>query len=319
MANSSAGKSRVHYCALDNPEDWTTSGDAGFVDIGLDDGEQVTGLASVGPHLMVFKQNSTWVIKNGTPATFQVQRVSAAIGCVAPKSIVECEQFALFLSNNGVYAANQGGVALMSYNIQPDFDSMSNATKALASAGRLRTQYWLSVDTDSNSLNDTAYVLDYVYGIWGKYSNKKEHVYLTRQDGTLVSGSSDTDVIRKHDDTENDNGVAISMSYSTPYYDFGSWSRRKQMHDIIVKTNAITGKTLLVSHKVDGTTQSDTKTFNLDAVLSGNDQVIHKFYHPPGLSHGLNVQIVFSNAETSAPVEIFSFSTMAKIRERENG
>lgn len=319
MANSSAGASRLHYSAFNEPEDWTTSGDAGFLEIGKNDGEQITGLASVGPHLIVFKQNSVWIVKGGTPSTFVSMRVSSSVGCVAPNSIVECEQFAMFLSNSGVYAANEGGVALMSYNIQPDFDTMSNATKALASAGRLRTQYWLSVDTDSNSLNDTAYVLDYVFGMWSKYSNKKEHVYLTRQDGTLISGSSDTDVIRKHDDTENDNGSAITMTYDSPGLEFGEWTRRKQMHDIILKTNSITGKTITVSHVVDGVLQSDTKAFNLDAVISGDDQVIHKAYHPPDTSYGLNIRVRLSNAETSAPVEVYGYSVRAKMRERENG
>lgn len=319
MANSSAGASRLHYSAFDNPEDWTTAGDAGFLDIGKNDGEQITGIASIGANLVVFKQNSTWVVKNGTPATFTPVKVSATVGCVAPRSIVECEGFAMFLSNSGVYAANEGGVSLMSYNVQPDFHNMSNATKALASGGRLRTQYWLSVDTDSNSLNDTAYVLDYVFGMWSKYSNKKEHVYLTRQDGTLISGSSDTDVIRKHDDTENDNGSAITMTYDSPGLQFGEWTRRKQMHDIILKTNAVTGKTITVSHVIDGTLQAGTNVFNLDAVLSGNDQVIHKLYHPADTSYGLNIRVRLSNAETSAPVEVYGYSVRAKMRERENG
>lgn len=319
IANSSAGNSRVNYSALSNPEDWTTSGDAGFIDIGKDDGEQITGLASVGPNLVVFKQNSTWIIKNGTPTTFVVQRLSATIGCVAPRSVVECESFALYLSNNGVYAVNQNGVALMSYNIQPDFDSMSNATKALASAGRLRSQYWLSVDTDADSINDTAIVLDYVYGAWGKYSNKKESVYYTRQDGTLISGGADTDVVRKQDDTENDNGSAITMTYDSPGYEYGDWVRRKQVHDFIIKTNAVAGKTLVLSHLVDGVLQSSTKTFNLDAVIVGNDEVIHKFYHPPDTTYGLNIRLRLVNSETSAPVQVFGFSTRARMRERENG
>lgn len=320
MANSSAGKSRLHYSALNNAEDWTTAGDAGFIDIGKDDGEQITGLASVGPYMVIFKQNSTWVLKNGTPTTFTVTQIAKGVGCVAPRSIVECEAFALFLSNNGVYAANQSGVALMSYNIQPDFDAMSNATKALTVAGRIRTQYWLSVDTDSDSINDSAYVLDYVYGIWGKYTNKKESVYLTRQDGTLVSGSMDAQaVIRKHDDTSNDNGTAITLTYDSPGYEFDDWVRRKQLHDIVLKTNAIAGKTVLVSHLIDGTLQSNTKTFNLDAVIVGNNEVIHKFYHPPDTSYGLNIRLRISNAETSADLEVYGYSLRAKMRERENG
>lgn len=320
MANSSAGKSRLHYSALGNAEDWTTAGDAGYIDIGKDDGEQITGLASVGPYMVVFKQNSTWVLKNGSPTTFTVTQISKAVGCVAPQSVVECEQFALFLSNSGVYAANQDGVALMSYNIQPDFDSMSNATKALAVGGRIRTQYWLSTDSDADNLNDTAYVLDYVYGIWGKYSNKKENAYYTRQDGTLISGSHDSQaVIRKHDDTTNDNGSAITLTYDSPGYEFDDWARRKQMHDIILKTNAITGKTIVVSHYVDGVLQATTKTFNLDAVIVGNDEVIHKAYHPPDTSYGLNLKIRIQNTETSADLQIMGYSIKVRMRERENG
>jgi hypothetical protein len=318
IANSSAGTSKVNFSALNNPEDWTTAGDAGNFLVGYDDGEQITGMASVGQNLIIFKQNSTWILKNGTPTTFQLTKISASIGCIAPDSIVECEQFALFLSNIGVYAATPNGVALMSYNIQPDFDSMSNATKQLACGGRIRTQYWLAVDTDSDSKNDTAYVLDYVYGMWGKYTNKKSSKMYTRQDGTLLSGGSDKDEIRQEDTTSNDNGSAITLTYISKSHEFGSWLKKKQLQDVILKTNAITGKTIVLSHVVDGVTQSNTKTFNLDAVNSA-DEVIHKFYHPPDTSGGLRVAIQLVNSETSADLQVLGYSLMAKVRERENG
>ena len=318
IANTSAGKSRLHYSALDNPEDWTTSGDAGFLDIGKADGEQITGIVSVGSRLVIFKQNSTWVVKNGTPSTFVVEKISSSVGCVAPRTIVAGEKFALFLSNDGVYAANESGVALMSYNIQPDFDSMSNATKSLACAGKLRTQYWLCVDTDSDSVNDTAYVLDYVYGIWSKYTNKKENVFYRRQDGTLISGGQDTDVIRKHDDTMNDNGSAITMVYDTPGLQFGSFLKNKQLHNINVETNTITGKTLVVSHIVDGVTQATTLTLAMDSVGT-KDRAILRRRHPPSGSYGRTIRLRFTNSETSADVEIYSWRAGVQERENEDG
>jgi hypothetical protein len=322
MANSSAGKSRLHFCFLNEPEDWTTiageTTDAGFIDVGLDDGDQITGIKSIGNVLLVFKTTSTWAVFGSNPLDFKVRKISPTVGCCANKTIIACDTFAIFLANTGVYAANSDGVTMLSYNIKPTIDTWTSTQRSTACAGRLNTQYWLAIDSDSNSLPDVVYYLDYVYGVWGYYTNKKENVFYTRRDGTLLSGGSDTDVIRKHNDTDNDNGSAISMIWDTPDYDFDDWVAVKNCLDIIVSAYPITGKTLTISHIVDGITSATTISMSLTPP-STQDKVFLVKRHQPSTSYGRFIRYRFTNNETSAPIQVFAYSIGGNLSERQNG
>lgn len=320
MANSSAGKSRLHFSKLDDPEDWTSTGTtgAGYIDVGLDDGDQITGIASIGQVLLVFKTFSTWALYGNAPSNFTIRKISNGVGCVAPKSIVKAESFAIFLGHDGVYSAKPDGVALLSYNIKPTIDSIAYTTKQLAAAGKLRSQYWLAVDTDADNLNDTVYVLDYVYGVWGKYTNKKEHCFYRKQDGSLISGGSDTDVVRLHDNTDNDNGSAVNMIWDTPEYHLSDFTRVKQLHDIMAAAEPIANKAVTITTIINGVTQGTTITWTLTASGS-EDKIFLKGRHLPATSYGQFVKIRFSNNETDARIKLYTYSIAANVLERQNG
>ncbi len=312
MGNSSAGNSRLHFSALDNPEDWTTANDAGFIDISKADGDTITGLCSLGQVLLIFKKYSTWALFGNSPSNFSIAQISPSIGCVNPKTIVKCDKFAIFLAVDGVYSANADGVVLLSYNIKPTIDAITDSARLLAAAGKLRTQYWLAVDTDADGKNDEVYVLDYVYGVWGRYTNKKEHVFCRLYNGTLISGGSDTDIIRLHDTTENDNGVAINMIWDTKDYGGEDWTELKRIRDVKLVAEPISAKTLTVTHLVSGIAQATTLSWTLTAA-STEDKVYFGFT-PSTINHfaaGSSAPFFrfrFSNNETSARIRLLGYS-----------
>ena len=318
MANSSAGTNRLHYSAVDNAEDWTTANDAGFIDIGQGDGDHISGIASMGSILVIFKTRSTWALYGTGPGNFSVRQLSPSVGCVANKTIVKCDKFCLFLSVDGVYSVNSDGVVLVSYNIKPTVDSITTAARAIACAGKMKTQYWLAIDTDADGVNDEVYVLDYVLGSWGRYTNKKENVFYRLADGTLLSGGADTDVIRQHNTTDNDNGSAISMSWDTKDYDAGAWDRIKHLHDIIMCASPITGKTLTIAHLINGIVQGTTMTFTLTPT-STEDKVYFQRRHLPATSYGAYFRFRLTNAETDANIKVFGYSVKVNFEERHNG
>lgn len=319
MANSSAGASRLHYSASDDGEDWTTADSAGFIDVSPDDGDEITGIVSIGNALLIFKKLSTWVMQGFSPTTFTLKQVSPSVGCVAGKTIIRCDSFAIFLAQDGVYAATPSGVSLLSYNIKPTIDAISDSVKMTACAGKLRTQYWLCIDADGNGENDEVYVLDYVLGVWGRYTNKKEKVFLRRNDGTLISGGDEDDIIRKHDDTDNDSGSAVSMIWDTKDYDFDDWVARKEPHDVIVMAEVLSGKTVTITHLVDGLASATTQSFSLTRA-GGYDKVYHTGRgFPTASAGGRFLRLRFSNAESDARVKILGFSLQASVSERQNG
>ena len=308
IANTSAGASRLHFCALDNPEDWTTANDAGFIDVGKGDGDVITGLASLGTVLLIFKKRSTWALFGNAPSNYTIRQLSPSIGCVNGKTVVKCDKFAIFLSQDGVYSCNSDGVVLLSYNIKPTIDAITDTARGIACAGRLRTQYWLAVDTDADGDNDEVYVLDYVYGNWGRYTNKKINVMAKLYNNTLITGGSDTDVIMLQDDTDNDNGSAINMIWDTKDYDGDDWTAIKHPYDLKLVAEPITAKTLTLTHLVDGVASATTLPFTLTGVGS-RDKVYFTGRHLPSASYGGYFRYRFSNNETSARVKLLGYSS----------
>ena len=315
MANSSAGASRLHYSAIDDPEDWTTTNNAGFIDIDKNDGDSITGIISIGEGLLIFKERSVHML-SGYDVPFTVKRLSSGVGCIAPRSIQRTEGFALFMSTLGVFSASPEGVSLVSYNIKPDVDGWTDAVKRATVGGRYRGQYWLSYDSDADGLNDRAYVLDYINGAWFEYTNIKAHVFFTKSDGALYSGASDTSKTRKHNTGTDDLGSAITMTWRGRSEDFGIFSNDKQVHDISIFALAITGKTLTVTIYKDGVVTGDDMSFPIDPVSSSTTVIANQ--NAIQSDQGRLIQVEISNAEASASVEVYGYSIMVDIRERQD-
>lgn len=83
-AGAAAAPSRLYYSAQLNAEDWT-SADAGYIDIGPDDGDQITGLYSHRGVLFVFKGpnfGAIHVITGRTPSDFARDLFSSEVGAI---------------------------------------------------------------------------------------------------------------------------------------------------------------------------------------------------------------------------------------------
>lgn len=323
IANHATGASRVSWCYINNPENWTTitgaSTDAGYIDVGLGDGDVITGIESIGSVLLIFKNTSVWALFGSDPTDFKVRKISPNIGCIAPRSIVPCDSFAIFLSSLGVYSASSEGVTMLSYNIKPTVEAWTSTMTSAACAGRYHTQYWLAVNEDAaGSTNEVVYYLDYVLGVWGRYTVPNPTVFCTRRSGALISGSATVGHVILHDDTENDNAGAITAYWDTPDYDFGDFLRVKHPIDAVICAKAISAKNIVLSHKVDGASIGTTLTFLLTPSGS-KDKAFFLKRSFPSTSYGRYIRFRFTNSETDAPIEIYAYSIRAAVDERQQG
>lgn len=322
LFNSSAGKSRCHYSAQDDPEDWTTTGDtgAGYIDLAIDDGDQITGAASVGGALIVFKKRSTFYIYGYKPSNFVVKQVSNATGCVANRTIVSTDTQVIWLSTNGVYVTNPNiNPVLASDAIQPSITAITDTAKGLACAGRLRNQYWLCYDSDANSVNDKAWVFDYVEGCWFQYDTIKASVFLTRRDETFFSGAHDSPIIRQHDTTNQDSGVAITATWKSKVFDDDSFIDDKALLDFWIYADAISGATLTVNLFLNGVQNADSFTVSLtadDPSSSGSTVMVPKNWTDSAANR--NFQIKITDSISNSRSKIHAFSILYDRRERQN-
>lgn len=108
------------------------------------------GLATVRNGLLIFRQQSIWILRGSTTANYALLPVSRQVGCVDPRSIVETDKGVYFMSTqglmvtDGVSVRNASGVVLHTLQsavaiaigaIQSSFGGYVTAT--VASGGQL--------------------------------------------------------------------------------------------------------------------------------------------------------------------------------------
>lgn len=132
------------------------------------DGDEITGLGKAGSNVLVFKKHKIFVIYDVN--TGASRRLTTNIGCVAPESIVETPMGTIFLADNGVYITNGSSVDLISDQITPTIQGLTNVT--IAAGDYYRNHYYLSFP-------GSGVILDYDLALksWWKHSLASGNIY----------------------------------------------------------------------------------------------------------------------------------------------
>lgn len=217
--------STLVFSAIGDSRTWPAQN---VVQFDPNDGDFITGLASVGPYLLVFKRRKVFVVYDlDTGAN---RRLTDNTGCVAPRSIVETPQGTFFLSlDRGVYTTDGAHLTLVSDVIRPTIDAILPAQRASAAGAFHNNHYYLSVSLVNTSAPDTTLDFDTTLGSWWKHSfaanqfavwtpSTKQQLYAappaSRVDNCLVAG------------TFTDNGAGF-QAYWTGAWMSPSYFRRR--------------------------------------------------------------------------------------------
>ncbi|UTI65604.1 hypothetical protein NBH00_05185 [Paraconexibacter antarcticus] len=158
--------STLAFSGIANPRDFPAINVATF---DANDGDQITGLGTYGPYLLVFKRRKVFLVFDLDTGAHR--RISDGTGCIAPRSIVETPQGTMFLAlDRGVYRTKGDGVELMSDIIRPSLDAIPSALRANACAAFHNNHYYLSTSETSTSVSDVTYDFDLNLQSWWKHS-----------------------------------------------------------------------------------------------------------------------------------------------------
>lgn len=139
-----------------DPTQWPLSN---VVRFDSSDGFGITGISSVGPYLLVFKEFKTWVITDiNTGAN---RALSHGIGCVAHRTIVPTADGTFFLSSDqGVFVTTNGTeLEEISYKVRPTILGINHALRANACGAFYQNHYYLTFPAGSSTSNNRT--LDY--------------------------------------------------------------------------------------------------------------------------------------------------------------
>lgn len=178
LANVSVGSStyptRIYWSNLQDPTIWLTTS---FIEVGMNDGQSITGIKVLGDNLIVFKTRSIYVVSfTGDPdVPFILSgggKSNSDVGCIAPFSIQEVTNGLVFLSFDGLYYFDGSNSNKMSDRINPTILGL-NSTKLINARSMVqhnKHRYLFSIASSSSSTNDTVITWDWYLNAFSVYA-----------------------------------------------------------------------------------------------------------------------------------------------------
>lgn len=162
-----AAPSRVQYSGFDGTSPDMGAWDANdYVDFEPDDGEEITGLGTLGDYILVFKPRKIYVIYD--TITGANRQLIANAGCCSHRSIVETALGTFFLDElNGVMLTDGNRVEKVSTKIDPLLRTATTFPSQIkfAAATFYDSRYYLSVSVGGEA-NDRILEYDTANGSW---------------------------------------------------------------------------------------------------------------------------------------------------------
>jgi hypothetical protein len=209
---------------LPDPCNWDTD----YIDdVDPEDGQDITGLGTVGPYLLVFKDRKSYVLSD--PVGRAYRTLSSNIGCSAHRSIVETTRGTLFLSEDlGVCLTDGSQIQQVSESILPLLREVANNQPTAlrnAVATYHEESYYLSVPYNDN---ENSIILEFQLdtGAWWIHSAAAADFALLDPTGTprlYAAGPGVNRIFRAFSpNIYTDDGETYESYWTGPYWTWGN-------------------------------------------------------------------------------------------------
>lgn len=231
MAGVAADPSLLYYTNA-NPTDLTSYGNN--EPINEDDGQNITGLDTAGPLLVVFKERSNYIFNSATPSLTNTDYDG---GCKANRTVVHVENDTYFLSENGIFslAQREGTTGAlhglpMSDKIRNVFEGLSNRDMAAAVYWPATSNFYIAVDDENTGKNRTIYVRSIrTSGAWTYWKGINANEFCLWTDSSevehLLAANPYGGQVVELETGFTDQGNLYESQIVTKTYDFGNSGR----------------------------------------------------------------------------------------------
>ena len=294
--------SRLYYSGGgDRINDFSVSNGGGFLDINKNDGQRGTGLIGFKNTLIVFKEDSIYQFQFTTSGLPQVTQINAAVGCIAPRSIVAVENDIFFASRRGVFTiGNEPGFAFdvlrtneTSARVRSIFQSiesdyLSRIAAVYATKGNVNLVIF-AYTPSGGAWNSEALVYDRERLAWYKWTNIRANCWLNyiESDGTtrVLYGDEYSGYVKEILTGTNDFGSAIQGTFKLKAENFGEGLvRYKKLKDISLVLREPVGSVTMTIYR-DGVESATTMNVStVSPTINFGHYLISRFLF--GVSYG---------------------------------
>lgn len=235
-------RSRLYWSAIDSISSW---GASDFRSVGLNDGQEITGLGVLGETLVIFKNRSIHLgfFTGDSDIPFIFRKSRSHVGCVSGDSIQEVDNGLVFRSADGYYFFDGNNSFELSHRVRTTLDGYNeNRTVNVVSAYNItRNRYIASETLSGSSTHDRNLTWDSFNNAWSTYkginancfarvyASGVEKIYFGDYSGFVYVMDSSTA-------TDNPAGVATSIDayYYTKWFDDGDMVSKKATPEIAI-------------------------------------------------------------------------------------
>lgn len=169
MCGFSSAPSTVYWSQIGEPEGVEPDF---FAEFRTNDGDRMSGMKVFSGSLMAMKQKSIHRVTGDNPNNFSLQEVSDQYGCVSDRSIVQFEDYLMWVDRPGIVKYDGANIGIISNKIEPVFSTMNYDAaidKAVAIHWRKYNEVWFHIPCNGATFNNTTVVYDYFADAWTKY------------------------------------------------------------------------------------------------------------------------------------------------------
>ena len=162
---------RVHFSGLRDATSWDG---ADWIEVGLEDGQDITGLAVLSDRLVIFKERSIYNMYFTSDAAypFILKKANSSVGCTSFSSIQEVNNGLVFHSFDGFYFYDGLNSSKISDKITTTLDTYNstNFTSMRSLKQDIKNKVWWTFTDGGQTTNDKVVIWDWFNNAWSIYS-----------------------------------------------------------------------------------------------------------------------------------------------------
>lgn len=315
----------------ENFNDFDTANNAVEINIPTGKGDTGTGLYSLNNALFVFQRKAIWALYGSSPGDFELRNITNEVGLVDRKTLVEFDNYIVFLSADGdVYMFDGSNLKNISDGlVKENIRTWANKTNAVATLWD--NKYLIAYTPSGQTYNTEALYFDLTRQRWGKMTNLYAGVFSNWGGGNdtnqVYFGSSNQGSLYLWNSGTNDDGYEIPFLYDMPSLGFGSGINDKNIKKFyiqqlvqgdynltVAQLSDITADETSVDISLSGGTTSlwDVAQWDVDSWSDEGTIITNRLPEFQGLAKYFKYR--FENNGLDEPVEILGVTVTARTR-----
>lgn len=267
----------LYYSALNKPNDWTTSNDAGNIVIANAKGN-ITGLTVYNDRVIVFTEFSMHELYGDSPSNFTLVDIEGEIGCITNKSIIKCNKKLYWAWIDGIYEYNGASPIKSSKPVDKYFKGIPYANRGVIVCGSIGDFLYIAIPYNSTTNN---MIIEFDTRIQRWFTHTGNFVGFVTIQNILYGITSDGKVCNMRDiSTHTDNGSPIQWEFVTKSFHENAIAQKKVLTSMDLIYSCSTDATISVGYTTDiNSTNFTTLVSSTDFQLN-NEETNSKFLIP---------------------------------------